>query len=270
MKRIILAVFCMFTIFMAGAVDMNARKERRYIKEGNEAYRDKDYQQALSCYNNALKITPSNIIAIFNRGLATTRIAESLPDGKAKEKEEMFAQASKDFESVARHTSDNPQLAAKSLYNRGNISMMKAAKSPAQDAVKHYEEAIDFYKRALRLNPADDLSRRNLRIAQQNLPKSNQNQNNQNKNKDQDKDKNQDKEKDKNKDKDSNKDRKNNSDKDQNKDKDRDNRQTPQQKKQDMNSQNADRILKRSSDKENQTRRKFTIGNPNSGRSKGW
>lgn len=252
MKRWIIALFCLLTIFVAGATDMNERKERNYIREGNEAYRAKDYDRALSCYNNALKINPSGLVALFNKALATTRIAEALPKDQAEKKAKLLASAAKDFETVAKHTSDNPNLAAKANYNRGNISMMGNGENK-------YEEAIDFYKNALRLNPNDDQSRRNLRIAQLNLPKSNKNKNqnqNQNKNKDQNKDKNQDQNKDKNKDKDKN----------QNKQP----QQKPQQQKQDMNKQTADRILKRSSDKENQTRRNFTIGNPNSSRRKGW
>jgi len=257
MKRSIIALFCLLTIFMAGAVDMNARKERNYIKEGNEAYRAKDYNHALSCYDNALKVNPSGLVALFNKALATTRIAESLPKAQGEKKTKLLESAAKDFETVAKHTSDNPGLAAQAFYNRGNISMMG-------DGKNKYEEAIDFYKNALRLNPGDNRSRRNLRIAQMNMPKSDKN-NKQNQNKNNDKNKDQQKDKDKDKD---NQDKNKNQNKDENNNQDKQPQHNPQP--QDMNKQSADRILKRSSDKENQTRKKFSIGNPNSGRRKGW
>lgn len=263
MKRSIITLFCLLSIFVACAVDMKARQERNYIKEGNEAYRAKKYDHALSCYDNALKINPSGLVALFNKALATTRIAESLPKEQGEKKAKMLESAAKDFEAVAKHTSDNPALAAKAFYNRGNISMMGGGENK-------YEEAIDFYKNALRLNPGDNQSRRNLRIAQLNMPKSGKN-NNQNQNKNKNKNRNQNKDKgqkqdNKDKNKDQDKDQNNNQNSNQNKSQPQ---QNPQQK-QDMNKQTADRILKRSSDKENQTRKKFTIGNPNSGRRKGW
>ena len=49
-----------------------------------------------------------------------------------------------------------------------------------------YQAAIDFYKQALRLNPADDKARKNLRLAQMKLPKNNKDNKQNNKN-DQDK-----------------------------------------------------------------------------------
>lgn len=252
MRRLITIILCLFAIGSIQALDMNARQERKSIVRGNEAYRAKNYQKALADYNEALKINPSNLTALFNKALATTQIANGLSTDKAQDKARMLEQASKDFESVAKHTSDNPTLAARANYNRGNLSFFD----------KKYEDAIQYYKNALRLNPKDDKARRNLRIAQQNLPRQQQD-----KNKDQNKDKN----KNKDKDKDQNKDQDRNQDKDKDKDKDKNQnpRQQPQQQKQDMNNQAADRILKRSTDKENQTRKNFTIGNPNR-HSRGW
>lgn len=262
MRRFISVILCLFAVSAMYAVDMNARKERKAILDGNAAYRGKDYKAALSDYEQALKINPGNITALFNKALATAMIAEGMPAAQAEDKSKLLAQASKDFESVAKHTSDNPALAARANYNRGNISFKD----------KKYQEAIDYYKNALRLNPNDNQARRNMRIAQQNLPKQNQDKN-QDKNRNQDKKQDKEKDKDKNQDKnrDNNKDQDKNQDKDQNKDRkdQKDQRQQPRQQKQDMNNQAADRILKRSTDKENQTRKNFTIGNPNK-RSRGW
>lgn len=258
MRRFITVILCLFAVSALYAVDMNARKERKAIVDGNAAYREKDYKTALSDYEQALKINPGNLTALFNKALATAMIAESMTDAQAEDKSKLLAQASKDFESVAKHTSDNPALAARANYNRGNISFKD----------KKYQDAIDYYKNALRLNPNDNQARRNLRIAQQNLPKQNQDKN-------QDKNRNQDKKQDQDKDKNQDKNRDNNQDQDKNQDKDRDKdrqdqkNQQPRQQKQDMNNQAADRILKRSTDKENQTRKNFTIGNPNK-RSRGW
>lgn len=249
MKRFISAILCLFAVTGLHAVDMNARQVRKAINDGNAAYKEKKYEQALSAYEQALEINPSNLTALFNKALATAQIADALGEAQAERRAELMAQASKDFESVAKHTSDSPSLAARANYNRGNISFKD----------KKYQDAVDYYKNALRLDPDDGKARRNLRIAQQNLPRQDQNK---------DRNQDQDKEKEKEKDKDRDKDQEQNRDENRDQDKNRQNqRQQPQ--KQDVNNQVADRILKRSTDKENQTRKNFTIGNP-AKRSRGW
>lgn len=251
MKKLLVILICMLTFASANAVDMKARQERKAITAGNAAYKEKKYQEALNQYNSALKTDPSNLTAQFNKGLALTRIAESIKgeaEAEVKKVEELYGEASQLFESVAKHTADNPALAARANFNRGNISFKN----------KDFEKAIDFYKNALRLNPKNEAARRNLRIAQQNLPKSNKNQD---QNKNQDKDKKQDENKDKNQDQ--------NQDQNKNQNKEQEQKKQQPQQKQDMNRQAADRLLKRSNDKENETRRQLMQGSP-SGRRRGW
>ncbi len=252
MKRLLFSIMiCMLTVASATAVDMNARAERKAIDQGNTLYKEKNYTGALSNYEKALKVNPASLVAQFNKALALTRIADAMPPQQEQEKSKMLTEASKMFEAVAKHTSDNPDLAARASYNHGNIAFSQ----------EQYPDAIEDYKSALRLNPNDDKARRNLRIAQQRLPKQNKNKNKdqnkkQNQNQDQKKNKDQDQNKDKNKDKDQNKNQQNKQDK-------------QQQSSQDMSKQAADRILKRSNDKESQTRKKLMNTSPAS-RGKGW
>lgn len=253
MKRIFLAFICIFAISSVFAATPSDRRARKAIEEGNKSYRTKNYQGALNSYNAALKDDPQNITALFNRALALTQIADALPADKEKEKAEMLEQAGQQFEDVAKHVSDSPELAARANYNRGNISFN----------AQQYQDAIESYKQALRLNPADNNARRNLRIAQQRLPK--QQDNNKNQNKD-DKDKNKDN-KDKDKKQDSNKDKDKNKN---NQNKDNKDQQTPPKQQSGMSNQTADRILKRSADKENQTRKQAMFGNQGRQRSKRW
>ena len=243
MKRILtLIILCMTLSVSVFADAASDRARRNAITAGNELYRAKNYSGALSKYQQALKADPSSLTAQFNQALAMSQIANALPEAKAEEKAKMLEEASKLFEGVAKHTSDSPSLASRANYNLGNL------KYQSQD----YPGAITNYKQALRLNPNDDKARRNLRIAQLHLPKQDQN-------KDQNKDKDQDKKQDPNKDK--------NKDQDKNQD-----QQPPQQQPQqpkNIDQQTADRLLQRSADKENQTRRKAAYGSP-SNRSKRW
>ena len=136
-----------------------------------------------------------------------------------------------------------------SCYDLGNI----------MGNVEQWQQAIDLYKQALRLNPDDDEARYNLRYAQLKLQEQQNNQNqNQDQNKDQDKNKDQNKDQNKDKDKDQNKDQ--NKDKDKNKDQNQDQNQNKQQNQpqdqQNMSQQNADQALGAVQQKENDTQRK--------------
>ncbi|MCM1320356.1 MAG: hypothetical protein NC217_08265 [Muribaculaceae bacterium] len=270
MRKILFILVCLCTATATYAVDMQARHVRKAIIDGNAAYRVKNYKEALEDYDKALSEDESNLLATFNKALAQVRLAENLNmttdslnneqrQANSKAMNKYYEEASKNFEYVAKRVSDNPELAQKANYNRGNISFNIAKNTDTEDATKYFQEAISYYKQALRMNPNDNAARRNLRIAQLNLPKNNQDQN-QDQNKDQNKEQNQDQ--DKNKD--------NQDQQGQDNDQNQQQPQNPpaQPQKQDMNAQSADRLLRRSADKENEARRRLLQGA--GGRRNGW
>lgn len=256
MKNISLNIFAIMLIFpislwAANESNTSTKKERNYIRQGNEQYTENHYRDAEVLYKKALELNPSSEIAQFN--LASSLLKQS-GSAQADSPNNPIVQADSIFKNLAQNAV-NKKVAENSYYNLGNISFDK------QD----YAQSIEMYKSALRINPENDDARENLRLAQ--LKKQEQEQN-KDKNKDKNKDNQQQKDKDNKQNKDQDKDNQdqNRQDKqDQNKDKqDQSQNQQqnqPQQKQNKQQSQgisdaNAEKILKTMENEENVTRRK--------------
>lgn len=211
----------------------STRQERKLVSRGNKLYTERKFVEAASLYEQALKENPSSASAMYNLGLSTIRQISNPKDTTAANAAKMD-KARKALTQVAQRAKDRPGLAAKANYNLGNLEFNS----------EQYQNAINYYKQALRIDPADENARKNLRIAQKKLQQQNQNKDNKqdqkDRNKDQDKDKNQ-------------------QDKNQPQNQNNDNRKQPQE--QDINQQTAERILQAVDNKESQTRAKVNRAN---------
>lgn len=217
----------------------STRKERRLIMKGNDLYRERKFVESQSVFEEALRENSSSAEARYNLGLSQIRQVANLADTTAKNRAKID-QARKNFQDVASLAKTKPGLAAKANLNLGNIEFK------AQD----FQKAVDYYKQALRIDPNDEKARKNLRIAQLNLKKQNQDKN---------KDKNQDKkEQDK---KDQNKDRNKDQDKDKDRNKDQNKDKNKEQKQNNLSQQTASQILQAVDNKESATRARVTKGN---------
>lgn len=244
--RILVTLFLSFLCLAVqfSPVAASTRKERRLINKGNDAYKERNFSEAQNIYQEALQENPSSAEARYNLGLSQIRQVSNLADTTSSNQARIDV-ARKNFQDVAALAKDKPGLAAKANLNLGNIEFK----------AQEFQKAIDYYKQALRIDPKDDKARKNLRIAQLNLKKQQDQKNQDQKNQDQDKDKNKDQQ-DKDKDKkdqnqDKNKQDKNQDKQDQNKDKQQD---------QNLNQQSAERILKAVDNKESATRARVTKG----------
>ena len=197
----------------------STRKERRLISAGNKLYADRKFKDAQSEYEKAILENPNTGAGRYNLGLSQIRQVSNPADTTAKSKG--LTEASiKSFSEVSSLAGERPGLAEKAFYNLGNVEFNR------QD----YQKAIDYYKEALRIDPSDDIARKNLRIAQLQLKNQDQNQQNQNKDQQQDQDQ-----------QDQNKDQQQNQD---------------QRKDKDISEQTASQILQAVDNKENATRAK--------------
>ena len=215
------------------------KQERNHIKKGNALFDEQKYAEAEVEYGKALEANPKSAIAAYNMALALIKqAAPGDSTGLAQRADSLFG--------FAASTSKDKSLQSMAFYNRGNIAYN------AQD----YSKAIDFYKQALRLIPADDEARYNLRMAQLKLKNQQQNQN-QNQNQDQNKDQNQDQNKDQNQDQDQNQDKDQNKDQNQDQNKDQNQNQNQNQQRQpqatNMDEQSINQVLKAMEDKEKAT-----------------
>ena len=149
-KRKVVAV-----VLVMLAMSASAQTDRQYIRQGNKLFRSGDYSNAEVSYRKAIEKNPKNPQAVYNLGNALMA-----------QKKDSAAVAQ--FESASK-LETNPLRKAKAFHNMGVVCQSH----------KMYGEAIEAYKNALRLNPADDETRYNLVLCKHQQQKQQQNQQNQ-------------------------------------------------------------------------------------------
>ncbi len=197
-----MAVKSILLIFMAAyAVSANSQTERRYIRKGNGAYDDGQYQQAEIEYRKALEKVPLSGKADYNLGNALY-------------KQKQFDAAAIKYAALVEKGKDKKDL-NRYYYNLGNALF---------DGRK-YQESVEAYKNALRNDPRDMDAKHNLQMALKKLMEQQQ----QNKSDQQNKEDQQDKEGQNRDQQGKDQESKNQQQKDQSQDKKDDNPQQPQQ-----------------------------------------
>ena len=216
---------------------VSTKKERNFIKNGTDLYRQKRYAEAEVSYNKALGENPDNKVAKFNLASAYIKQrgedSENKGDSLMSRANSMLAELSADAE---------PGIAQPAFYDRGNLAYKG----------EDYYSAVEHYKNALRRNPADDAARENLRLAQLKLQQQQQNQNQQNKDDDKNQDQQQQQNQQQNKDDQKQQDQQNQNQQQNEANQNKDKKEQPQQQ-----NANAQQILKAMEDKENATRQKL-------------
>lgn len=146
MKQVTISIL-FFTA--AGTIQVSAQEADKAIQKGNELYKQQQYQQAETVYNEVLEKEPSNNTAKYNRAITLHKLAK--PD-----------EAVKAFDDLAFKT-ESRDIKEKSYYNKGAVLSLQ----------KKLEESIEAYKNALRQDPNDKEARENLQKALLELKKKN-------------------------------------------------------------------------------------------------
>lgn len=120
-----------------------AQNEKALLKKGNEAYEKKDYENAITNYQQATAKKPGNAVAQYNLGNAFYK--------NKKTDEAIHA-----YENALTNTTSKADK-ANTFYNKG-VVLQNNKKLP---------ECIEAYKNALKLNPQDEDARQNLQKALQ-------------------------------------------------------------------------------------------------------
>ena len=159
----LLFAFCFWLITLRPVF---SQSDKKLIRDGNKLFEQKKFSDAEVAYKKSLNKNQKSYEGNFNLG-------------DAYYKEGKFDEAAKQFQSLnSQKSSDKNQSAA--LHNLGNTMLQN----------KKYEESIEAYKQALKMNPKDDDTRYNLAYAQSMLR---QQQQQQQQRQNQDKDKKEDK-----------------------------------------------------------------------------
>ena len=147
---------------------MMAQSARDFIRMGNKAYREKQYDKAETMYLKSIAKDPT-FEGYYNLGNAYVM---QMKDSTAFE----------NYKKADSIGTNDPLRKARNFHNMGNIwyaQGMAASRQQGGNAVSAFQRAVEFYKSSLRCNPEDDETRYNLAMAQHQLKK-NQDQQNQN------------------------------------------------------------------------------------------
>ena len=226
MKKLIVIIL----IFIG--IGVQAQNERKFVREGNKLFMDAvrdtskidtaKYIQAETEYRKALEKKPNDLKWDFN-----------LSDAIYKQRK--FEESVENFDRLAEQM-EVPVEKARAYHNKGNSELMQ----------QKFDESIESYKKALRLNPTDPETKYNLAYAQLLKKKQEQQQQQQQQNQDQNKDQDKKQDKDQNKDQqnqDQNKDQQNKN-QDQNKDQQNKDQQKQQDQKDQQKQQQQNKISK--------------------------
>lgn len=128
------------------------------ISEGNAQVEAGDYEPALERYETALEMEPASSAALYNKGVALYRL-------------ERFGEAAEAFAQAAAET-DDPALAARSRYNRGNSLYQQAGVEAQQDpqkALDQFGECAAQYRNALQTDASLIKAGENLELARRRI-----------------------------------------------------------------------------------------------------
>lgn len=137
-----------------------AQSARDFIRMGNKAYREKQYDKAETLYLKSVAKNPS-FEAYYNLGNAYVM---QMKDSTAFE----------NYKKADSIGTTDPMRKARNYHNMGNIwyaQGMGASRQQGGNAVAAFQNAVNFYKSSLRCNPDDNETRYNLAMAQHQLKK---------------------------------------------------------------------------------------------------
>ena len=119
--------------------DTSTRRERNYVREGNDLYEQKRYADAEVAYRKAVEENPMSEAALYNLALSLIRQAgttdPNAENSPLKEAQSLLGSLAESAQSA--------EIAEKALYNLGNMAFNQ----------EQYDQAIGRYKGALRRNP---------------------------------------------------------------------------------------------------------------------
>lgn len=130
---------------MGAALLAAAQNDHKHLRDGDKAYQNGNFTDAEVSYRRALEKKKSDQ-GSYNLGNATYRQSH-------------YDEAVRHYEAAANGASE-PAVKAQAFHNLGNALYQKGK----------YKESIEAYKNALRLNPKDADTKKNLANALRRLP----------------------------------------------------------------------------------------------------
>ena len=161
MKGLVVDHALTLTLALVIASPAFAASSRSLVSDGNQAYSQEDYDQALAAYKQAVESNPESPYARFNQGAAHYRKGEFDEAVSAYQDAAMLARAA-----------ERPTLEARSRYNLGNAFYQQGMGSGGQDpaaAMAALEKSVGSYKETLRQDRSFAQAAHNLELARRQI-----------------------------------------------------------------------------------------------------
>jgi Ca-activated chloride channel family protein len=144
--------------------DDSNRKERQFLRKGNDAYNKGNFGEAEKCYMNALDANHSSEIATYNLALSRIQLSAETTQKNSDDSNAQKSPTEMAIESFATlaENAQNPLVAEYSAFNLGNISF----ESYLQQNQQALSQSLECFKQALRVNPCNEEARKNMRYIQ--------------------------------------------------------------------------------------------------------
>ena len=144
-----ISFLCMAWLLCVGSVAAQ-KEERKNVRAGNKQYHKEQFTEAEIAYRKGIDVNPRSTEGIYNLGNTLYH-------------QEKYQEAAEQYQLIAGQSTrmlnedpDNAERLAQTFHNIGNVGMKS----------QEYQQSIEAYKNALRLNPNDDETRYNLALAQ--------------------------------------------------------------------------------------------------------
>lgn len=158
------------SLLLIAPIGISAQEEAKNTYEGNAMYHEGKLAEAAMFYNQALKTKNDFRKANYNLGNTIYRTGQlmkskkiALPANMEAKRDtlaaQMFDEATAQFDIVSQSV-NNKDTIQKALHNAGNCQLLK----------KDYKKAVEYYKKALKLNSKDEETRYNLAYALKHMP----------------------------------------------------------------------------------------------------
>lgn len=147
------------------------KAERNAIRKGNSYFKEGKFHQALEEYNRALAVNSGSVRGRYNKAVALLQLQSD--DNKGTQNDPRILAGVILEEIIPDAKSYDAEIAEKAFYNLGNMAFND----------EKYDQAIELYKGALRIQPNNMLTRENLRLAQLKKQEQEQNKDQQNQDK---------------------------------------------------------------------------------------
>jgi tetratricopeptide (TPR) repeat protein len=132
-------IFCITPVAICSAITLFGQSAE--LRSGNKLYKEGKYDGAVAEYDKAVKKSPADITAMYNRSNALARKGDK--EAALESYDRLIAEGK------------DPKIVERALYDKGVLHQQ----------LQQLDQSIDAWKSALRLDPDDQQARENLEKA---------------------------------------------------------------------------------------------------------